>query len=187
MAKNKIKHIAVAGNIGAGKTTLTEMLAKHYKWTPHFEDVEHNPYLTDFYDDMPRWSFNLQILFPAQPPQAAGGGRAAVPRRRPPWAAGGVLAHRGGHPGAAGHGRARQLGLGAPRRRAPIAGPRRAAPRRGARAGGGDDGRAARAIQDSGRALGSFRPVRSPYRRDRDGGPISSNWTFTPPPTASSR
>jgi deoxyadenosine/deoxycytidine kinase len=63
MAKNKIKHIAVAGNIGAGKTTLTEMLAKHYRWVPQFEDVEHNPYLSDFYDDMPRWSFNLQIYF----------------------------------------------------------------------------------------------------------------------------
>ena len=56
-------HIAIAGNIGAGKTTLTTMLAKHYKWTPHFEDVEHNPYLVDFYDDMQRWSFNLQVYF----------------------------------------------------------------------------------------------------------------------------
>jgi hypothetical protein len=54
---------------------------------------------------------------PREPPQAARGGRAAVPRGHPPWAAGGILAHRGGHPGAAGHGRARQLGLGAPRRR----------------------------------------------------------------------
>src|ERR1700761_6024768 len=61
--KNTTKHIAVAGNIGSGKTTLTGMLAKHYKWTPHFEDVEHNPYLVDFYEDMPRWSFNLQIYF----------------------------------------------------------------------------------------------------------------------------
>ena len=59
----KIKHIAVAGNIGAGKTTLTEMLSKHYKWTPQYEDVEHNPYLNDFYEDMPRWSFNLQVYF----------------------------------------------------------------------------------------------------------------------------
>src|ERR1700712_2947774 len=59
----KAKHIAIAGNIGAGKTTLTEMLSKHYRWIPQFEDVEHNPYLTDFYDDMPRWSFNLQIYF----------------------------------------------------------------------------------------------------------------------------
>ncbi|MBL7751210.1 MAG: deoxynucleoside kinase [Chitinophagaceae bacterium] len=64
MAKiKKPKHIAVAGNIGAGKTTLTEILAKHYKWIPQFEDVDHNPYLYDFYEDMPRWSFNLQIYF----------------------------------------------------------------------------------------------------------------------------
>ncbi|MDP9042918.1 MAG: deoxynucleoside kinase [Bacteroidota bacterium] len=64
MAKTKKpKHIAVAGNIGAGKTTLTELLSKHYKWIPQFEDVDHNPYLNDFYDDMPRWSFNLQIYF----------------------------------------------------------------------------------------------------------------------------
>lgn len=60
---NKPKHIAIAGNIGAGKTTLTELLCKHYRWIPQFEDVDHNPYLTDFYDDMPRWSFNLQIYF----------------------------------------------------------------------------------------------------------------------------
>jgi deoxyadenosine/deoxycytidine kinase len=59
----KPKHIAVAGNIGAGKTTLTEMLSKHYKWIPQFEDVDQNPYLNDFYEDMPRWSFNLQIYF----------------------------------------------------------------------------------------------------------------------------
>ena len=64
MAKqNKIKHIAIAGNIGAGKTTLTEMLCRHYKWHPQYEDVEHNPYLNDFYEDMPRWSFNLQVYF----------------------------------------------------------------------------------------------------------------------------
>lgn len=63
MPKQKVKHIAVAGNIGAGKTTLTEMLAKHYKWTSHFEDVDHNPYLVDFYEDMHRWSFNLQVYF----------------------------------------------------------------------------------------------------------------------------
>lgn|SRR5690606_1100972 len=64
MAKiKKPKHIAVAGNIGAGKTTLTELLSKHYKWIPQFEDVDHNPYLFDFYEDMPRWSFNLQIYF----------------------------------------------------------------------------------------------------------------------------
>jgi deoxyadenosine/deoxycytidine kinase len=64
MAKaKKPKHVAVAGNIGAGKTTLTEMLSKHYRWIPQFEDVDHNPYLMDFYDDMTRWSFNLQIYF----------------------------------------------------------------------------------------------------------------------------
>lgn len=63
MSKLKLKHIAVAGNIGAGKTTLTTMLAKHFKWTPHYEDVDHNPYLADFYKDMHRWSFNLQIYF----------------------------------------------------------------------------------------------------------------------------
>ncbi len=57
------KHIAIAGNIGSGKTTLAGMLAKHYKWQPHFEDIEHNPYLVDFYEDMPRWAFNLQIYF----------------------------------------------------------------------------------------------------------------------------
>lgn len=56
-------HIAVAGNIGAGKTTLAELLAKHYKWVPHYEDVDQNPYLNDFYNDMQRWSFNLQIYF----------------------------------------------------------------------------------------------------------------------------
>lgn len=56
-------HIAVAGNIGAGKTTVTKLLAKHYNWKPHFEDVDENPYLTDFYEDMQRWSFNLQVYF----------------------------------------------------------------------------------------------------------------------------
>ena len=56
-------HIAVAGNIGSGKTTLTGLLAKHYGWTPHYEDVDDNPYLNDFYEDMQRWSFNLQIYF----------------------------------------------------------------------------------------------------------------------------
>lgn len=56
-------HIAVAGNIGSGKTTLTKMLAAHYGWTPRFEAVDYNPYLSDFYDDMERWSFNLQIYF----------------------------------------------------------------------------------------------------------------------------
>jgi deoxyadenosine/deoxycytidine kinase len=62
-ATKKPKHVAIAGNIGAGKTTLTEMLSKHYRWIPQFEDVDHNPYLSDFYDDMPRWSFNLQVYF----------------------------------------------------------------------------------------------------------------------------
>jgi deoxyadenosine/deoxycytidine kinase len=57
------KHIAIAGNIGAGKTTLTNQLAKHFSWEPHFEDVEDNPYLADFYHDMHRWSFNLQVYF----------------------------------------------------------------------------------------------------------------------------
>lgn len=56
-------HVAIAGNIGAGKTTLTRLLAKHYKWEPEFEDVIENPYLEDFYGDMKRWSFNLQIYF----------------------------------------------------------------------------------------------------------------------------
>jgi deoxyadenosine/deoxycytidine kinase len=57
------KHIAIAGNIGSGKTTLTTLLAKQYNWEPHFEDVDNNPYLNDFYEDMQRWSFNLQIYF----------------------------------------------------------------------------------------------------------------------------
>jgi deoxyadenosine/deoxycytidine kinase len=61
--KNEIRHIAVAGNIGSGKTTLTEQLAKNFGWEPHFEDVENNPYLYDFYNDMIRWSFNLQVYF----------------------------------------------------------------------------------------------------------------------------
>ncbi len=56
-------HIAVAGNIGAGKTTLTRLLAKHYNWEANFEDVVDNPYLDDFYNQMERWSFNLQIYF----------------------------------------------------------------------------------------------------------------------------
>ena len=56
-------HIAVAGNIGSGKTTLTKLLAKHYGWSPRFEPVDNNPYLEDFYADMARWSFNLQIYF----------------------------------------------------------------------------------------------------------------------------
>ena len=57
------KLIAVAGNIGSGKTTLTRLLAKHYKWKPHFEDADENPYMNDFYEDMQRWSFNLQVSF----------------------------------------------------------------------------------------------------------------------------
>jgi deoxyadenosine/deoxycytidine kinase len=61
--KKQIKHIAIAGNIGAGKTTLTRVLAKHFNWVPNYEDVENNPYLNDFYNDMHRWSFNLQIFF----------------------------------------------------------------------------------------------------------------------------
>ncbi len=56
-------HIAIAGNIGSGKTTLTKMLAKRYGWTPRFEPVDNNPYLDDFYHDMSRWSFNLQVYF----------------------------------------------------------------------------------------------------------------------------
>jgi len=56
-------HVAIAGNIGAGKTTLTRLLAKHYKWSSHYESVEENPYLDDFYAEMERWSFNLQVYF----------------------------------------------------------------------------------------------------------------------------
>lgn len=56
-------HVAIAGNIGAGKTTLTELLSKHFKWEPQYEDVLENPYLEDFYIDMSRWSFNLQVYF----------------------------------------------------------------------------------------------------------------------------
>jgi deoxyadenosine/deoxycytidine kinase len=56
-------HIAIAGNIGSGKTTLTRLLSKHFGWAPHFEDVENNPYLHSFYEDMQRWSFNLQVYF----------------------------------------------------------------------------------------------------------------------------
>jgi deoxyadenosine/deoxycytidine kinase len=58
-----LKHIAICGNIGCGKTTLAEKLAKHYGWTPLFESVEKNPYLRDFYADMARWAFHLQIYF----------------------------------------------------------------------------------------------------------------------------
>jgi deoxyadenosine/deoxycytidine kinase len=60
---NDINYLAIAGNIGAGKSTLTRLLADHFKWTPYYESVEDNPYLEDFYEDMKRWSFNLQIYF----------------------------------------------------------------------------------------------------------------------------
>lgn len=56
-------HIAIAGNIGSGKTSLTEILSKHFGWEPHYENVDNNPYITDFYNDMQRWAFNLQIYF----------------------------------------------------------------------------------------------------------------------------
>lgn len=56
-------HIAIAGNIGSGKTTLTTMLAKHYGWEARFEPVDYNPYLEDYYKDIPRWSFNLEVYF----------------------------------------------------------------------------------------------------------------------------
>lgn len=59
----EIKHVAIAGNIGAGKTTLCEQLGKHFKWDVHFESADDNPYLSDFYNDMHRWAFNLQIYF----------------------------------------------------------------------------------------------------------------------------
>jgi deoxyadenosine/deoxycytidine kinase len=61
--ETKSMHIAIAGNIGSGKTTLTDMLSKHYNWDAHYEDVDDNPYLDDFYEDMMRWSFNLQVHF----------------------------------------------------------------------------------------------------------------------------
>ncbi len=63
MSSKKMKHIAIAGNIGAGKTTLTRLLSEHFSWVPNYEDTETNPYLSDFYDDMQRWSFNLQVYF----------------------------------------------------------------------------------------------------------------------------
>ncbi len=65
MAKSQKKamHIAVAGNIGSGKTTLANMLAKHYDWDVQLEDMDDNPYISDFYEDMQRWSFNLQVYF----------------------------------------------------------------------------------------------------------------------------
>ena len=56
-------HVAIAGNIGSGKTTLTELLAKHFKWTPIYEQMDDNPYIANFYEDMRRWSFNLQVYF----------------------------------------------------------------------------------------------------------------------------
>lgn len=59
----QIKHIAIAGNIGAGKTTLSEKLGKHYGWEVNYETADDNPYLSDFYNDMQRWAFNLQIFF----------------------------------------------------------------------------------------------------------------------------
>jgi deoxyadenosine/deoxycytidine kinase len=61
--KHLVKHVAVAGNIGAGKTTLSELLARHFGWEVHYENTENNPYLADFYLDMKRWSFNLQVFF----------------------------------------------------------------------------------------------------------------------------
>ena len=56
-------HRAIAGNIGSGKTTLTTLLARHYGWTPRFEAVDYNPYLEDYYQDIPRWSFNMEVFF----------------------------------------------------------------------------------------------------------------------------
>ena len=60
---SKLKHIAISGNIGSGKSTLAEKLAKHYGWIPLFESVDNNPYLRDFYEDMSRWAFHLQVYF----------------------------------------------------------------------------------------------------------------------------
>ncbi len=62
----KSMHIGIAGNIGSGKTTLTRMLAEHYGWTPKYESVTYNPYLEDYYHDIPRWSYNLETYFLAQ-------------------------------------------------------------------------------------------------------------------------
>ena len=59
-------HIGIAGNIGSGKTTLTRLLAEHYGWTPQYESVTYNPYLEDYYKDIPRWSYNLETYFLAQ-------------------------------------------------------------------------------------------------------------------------
>jgi deoxyadenosine/deoxycytidine kinase len=61
--QKKLQHIAICGNIGSGKTTLTEKLAKHYGWIALYESVDENPYLRDFYEDMPRWAFHVQIYF----------------------------------------------------------------------------------------------------------------------------
>ncbi len=61
--QQEIKHVAIAGNIGAGKTTLTTLLGEHFGWDCHYESADDNPYLADFYEDMTRWSFNLQIYF----------------------------------------------------------------------------------------------------------------------------
>lgn len=61
--QHKIKHIAISGNIGSGKTTLVEKLSKHYNWIPVYESADNNPYLKDFYEDMTRWAFHLQIYF----------------------------------------------------------------------------------------------------------------------------
>lgn len=63
MDKSNIRHVAIAGNIGAGKTTLCRLLAKNYNWEVNFESTDDNPYLSDFYNDMQRWSFNLQVYF----------------------------------------------------------------------------------------------------------------------------
>ena len=63
MEKGNNLHIAVSGNIGSGKTTLTGLLSKHYGWQAHFEDADDNPYINDFYAEMQRWSFNMQIYF----------------------------------------------------------------------------------------------------------------------------
>ena len=63
MEHSPIKHVAIAGNIGAGKTTLCRQLGHHFGWDVHYESAENNPYLSDFYDDMKRWSFNLQVYF----------------------------------------------------------------------------------------------------------------------------
>lgn len=60
---SKNKYVAIAGNIGAGKSSLTKLLGKNFNWKPYYESVDDNPYLSDFYDDMRRWSFNLQIYF----------------------------------------------------------------------------------------------------------------------------